>query len=1002
MKKIISSCSSKDDEAVSLVSDDESVMYKEPSKVLSIYYLHRYMLEKRTGVSSSSPDQIDALVKQYNNGKDSLYKPLTLGFLPEKNHGFSLLAYECVSRYQSAESMFLGSLGAKTESSTKVSYLMVFFKNKHVFAVPTGNAYQVLMSVCDMTFPLKVAARLLDPDKVVGGSKYNLFGPITTQLAVNRQEQQISEMAKGAQVKLFTTSFKSNSSVFALGLFEPKRNPSVDVGFRYLRSHSKLDFSTLPRLLAHFSTIMQGDETFTYSSDSAISSTKEEDDDQFKELRRLQIKDSELLKQLTSSFSGYLLHFKSRPTLRESIISSIVIAPEAEHSYMKASSYGYQCYDEDEQEFDSKPQLTDFFKLYDELGDGQDLLTWLKSMTLVFEHGTKMTSSFYDALRGEITCKGCQYYFLGGRFYPADELRLDVRFQVLLSRSLVSNGDLAQLEAWPVSLNEGPYNEAFLEQYYDPTKHDVGNLVGDRILVEKCELFDIIRVTPDYVYLFAVKEGLNAGSARAVCGQIREAATRFRANREDMLNELWERFCKGSPEEDEDTKSVDGAASQQYRADVKMKSEALGQDSFLEIFEHRQLVFVAAMAQKPEKKDVGGTKTYHVPKSKSFFSCVEDVTLEQLPDFYDAFLEWVKNALPDDDSDVSDTNIQACLDGTEVDPSTRRQVADSVHALQADFITAYVDDLDEEDAFKDEFKKSLIEHLKPYTFCTSGRNKRFFRPQSHMMTFFTRSLKAVQSQTVNSNNLKLELLSLEETLKDFGFLFKICQIERTDKPSVSFLPLPPKGSSVKLVRNFFDQLAVLPRSKAKKKTKTKPIKNEVKPERLVLNRSRFNCTDNRGGGDCLFYALENKALSLAELRILREQVSEQLPEIRAENRALNALALAQLLQQSFGSEGCGYMQGVHEVSNAIYQDYQKMCGMYAGDDELMQYCKLKDCTVLVVEYNGIISEHTSDSRTEVQSETEQENIDRIQAALTAGVRVLYKSPNHFVRIESIR
>jgi SpoVK/Ycf46/Vps4 family AAA+-type ATPase len=146
-------------------------------------------------------------------------------------------------------------------------------------------------------------------------------------------------------------------------------------------------------------------------------------------------------------------------------------------------------------------------------------------------------------------------------------------------------------------------------------------------------------------------------------------------------------------------------------------------------------------------------------------------------------------------------------------------------------------------------------------------------------------------------------------------------------------------------------------------------------------------------------------MSFDELALLRSEVASQLPEIRSENKSLNAANICMALIQS-GRDYQILMQGRHMVDNAVYQLLQRIPGVYAGDDEINQYCKLKNIKVHLFEEGNSFKVFPSDaagrSYDEINCTTEKDNIIR-QAMLENTTTIkLYKTQNHYMRIQSLR
>jgi hypothetical protein len=760
---------------LSSVSDTDSSDL--PKKAVSIYRLHPYYLAKRTTIRFDLKAQIIQAVALYNEGVIRPFIALDVSdFSASDNFGFNMLAFQQTVPSRAVECDYLASLGAKTELSQKISYLMFYFRSDNAFVIPSGNGWHVIKNICDFSFPLKIAARTLDPNGIEGNKKYNLFGPETTQSSIHRHHKAIDEIAKGAQIKMFSTSFLETSSLRQLACFASKDPSIIDVGLRYLRPHSKILFQDIPQLLAHFSGIILKEPTYLSLTNRRLSAKVESDHEAFDSLMRTRVCDKEKIETLNGALSTLLAQFIESKFDMQSV--NLVISPEQEVSYFNSAQYRLSTplgsYD-----FTHKPLLSDILRIFKTKDFDTSLFNWINDVSIHFSNsGITNRVSIYHALRGEVVCDGCQYYLINGQYFTADELHLEIKFGQMLSRCLIGQEEPNQLEDWPIAMTEGPYNESFLEQAYTSLS-GVGFLAGDRILVKGCELFDILKVTPTTIYLYAVKEGLNGSAARAVCGQIREAMTWFQHNREELLNILWDRMTSGSAEDSED---------ESYRQVVKAKVEPLGKDHFLSLF-NKRIVFVAAMAQKHSVATIKGARQHVLPAPKSFSACINGLAQNSVNNFYDALVHWIVNDSGIDGFSAAQIRT-GVIEGNESLKSNRQSMSTQLRVKQVAFAESYVSELDESEENKILIKAQIIMKLKEDSFFLAGTRKQILRSREQVETFFNKLMKSLKPSPVASNNLKLELLALEETLRDAGFGFGICQIERTINEKVIPRSLP--------------------------------------------------------------------------------------------------------------------------------------------------------------------------------------------------------------------
>jgi hypothetical protein len=173
---------------------------------------------------------------------------------------------------------------------------------------------------------------------------------------------------------------------------------------------------------------------------------------------------------------------------------------------------------------------------------------------------------------------------------------------------------------------------------------------------------------------------------------------------------------------------------------------------------------------------------------------------------------------------------------------------------------------------------------------------------------------------------------------------------------------------------------------------------ETKPSKL-FDSSTVNVTPNPGGGDCLFHALAGKDLSPEEILQLRQLVAEQRGGM-PENEVMNSLNIAAALTQT----GLGHelITGRHRVPNSVYALMQAVPGMYAGEDELIQWCKVRNKKVSVIDANaplanGALAVFSALGRVVVPV-VEETMLATVRQTVGATHLAVYKTPGHWERI----
>lgn len=147
------------------------------------------------------------------------------------------------------------------------------------------------------------------------------------------------------------------------------------------------------------------------------------------------------------------------------------------------------------------------------------------------------SSSLFDHIHGELEFQNHNYFLLDKQWYLVENDFLSVLQDDF--RDYISNGetliDTIDLNQWPISMSEGTYNESHLSKD--------NFFVADRILLRGIELFDLLYVDNDDVYIIHVKDGLSS-STRDVCSQLRNAARIIEDKNTEKVQEFEDRLLK--------------------------------------------------------------------------------------------------------------------------------------------------------------------------------------------------------------------------------------------------------------------------------------------------------------------------------------------------------------------------------------------------------------------------------------------------------------------------
>jgi hypothetical protein len=147
--------------------------------------------------------------------------------------------------------------------------------------------------------------------------------------------------------------------------------------------------------------------------------------------------------------------------------------------------------------------------------------------------------------------------------------------------------------------------------------------------------------------------------------------------------------------------------------------------------------------------------------------------------------------------------------------------------------------------------------------------------------------------------------------------------------------------------------------------------------------------------------MEGRNLSPNELLDLRQEVADikltmpPTPELNA-NNIVAALSQTPGLRASFIHR---ITFGKHNVPNNVYAQLQSVPGIYAGEDELEQWCILKKKKVAVVDTDGTLTIFNEDGSRVRKEYTDQNKDEILKQTLEDADLGLFKTPSHWRRIE---
>lgn len=164
----------------------------------------------------------------------------------------------------------------------------------------------------------------------------------------------------------------------------------------------------------------------------------------------------------------------------------------------------------------------------------------------------------------------------------------------------------------------------------------------------------------------------------------------------------------------------------------------------------------------------------------------------------------------------------------------------------------------------------------------------------------------------------------------------------------------------------------------------------------------FKVIPNPGGGDCLFHALAGETLSDDELAEVRKEVAHERRGMPP-SAATNANNIMAALVQTGHRDIAAQFRGIDEVPNDVYAQMQAIPGMFAGDNEIVQWCMYQSANghlqeVTVVDADGTLSVFSATGRRQITVTRENRLAKAQESIKTTGIG-LYKTPGHYERIQ---
>lgn len=170
---------------------------------------------------------------------------------------------------------------------------------------------------------------------------------------------------------------------------------------------------------------------------------------------------------------------------------------------------------------------------------------------------------------------------------------------------------------------------------------------------------------------------------------------------------------------------------------------------------------------------------------------------------------------------------------------------------------------------------------------------------------------------------------------------------------------------------------------------------------IVYSIEMFDYLDNSGNGDCLYHALAGRNLSVKEVQKVRRDVANVRRErdfyehANSRQLAYNIhIYAATVLQTPALEDKRSLLPYINKISHNQLADIQQRMGVYAGHEEIIQWCQVFHKSVIVIDMDGTILRFTALGSTPLPKDL---SLIDFKSEI-----VLYNSGNHWVRIIGLK
>lgn len=509
-----------------------------------------------------------------------------------ENYGFNIKLYHSKRITPNSWNLFLSNVLSNNSDinlfNTNHDFVVFAYDNNNIFCFTGGIACNLVADICDENFPRELMIRMSNPEKIKQAKSRALTGAFYARELYFRGDYNISPTeAFGSVWKDVRASVRDeirDDTDWQNILGEKTtRDLNCDVKNSF-KIRKRVDFQTAIRLIKKLKDELERNLTDEEKNSFYFLNT----------IRIIKNKDEKtnLNKNLTKIAFNYLKY--SNPN-----VFDYDFCHKKYSDFLEANKYIAKRGESeigDWQEIENAQQILDSLKNKIELTNIDDFeKDFTKNIKIVSEHTEEPFLNTSDSiichLHGELSVDDKTYFLIDKEWCFVEDGFLKIlsnEFESYLKKDVYCK---IPLNNWDKG-GEGQYNESHLNKN--------NFLVGDRIILNGIELFDLLYLDRDNLYIIQVKDGLGA-STRDACSQLRNSSKLIEESLKDINNKKLKEFYH---------KLHKCNVSYTQNQNFKNQLQTIGTEvEFINKFKKSNRCYVLAFRYGEAKDDISKTKS---------------------------------------------------------------------------------------------------------------------------------------------------------------------------------------------------------------------------------------------------------------------------------------------------------------------------------------------------------------------------------------------------------